>query len=156
MSQSRSIEEIYEEDVRPLLDQIDEGTFRSLDLEPHLGYESNFIGRVLSRASKNDKYELERIRRNPGVYALEQTEDRDPQADLSPEEGELLDKVMGYLKEVSDNQVTERELENTLLDDLGSIDASNMSKIGSVKDYLKSEKDEVNYHPEESVFKLED
>lgn len=157
-TESKSEKEIYEQELHPLLGGL-EDPFRSLDLEEKVEYSSNFIGRVLSEASKSEEYEIERHRvNNTSYYTLE---GREPEraVKISHEDEELIDEIVKPLEEGETEEITENELERLVSEELdcrGATLGKKASKAGKIKDYLKLERVEVSYYPEESVFKLEE
>ncbi|MFT4892737.1 MAG: hypothetical protein ACI8Z7_000521 [Candidatus Nanohaloarchaea archaeon] len=151
---SRSRAEIYEEDFQPVLEDLEEDPFRSLDLEDMVNYESSFIGRVLSYASKADEYDVERIRTGPSFYTLEESEEDDITQPAPREDKELFDVVLERLEE--SDYITDSDLEQIISKNLDSNSTTvKISKVGEIRSYLK-EREKINYDPTESVFKLED
>lgn len=155
----KSKQEIYEEEIKPALEDLDRDPFRSLDLEDQLDYSSSFIGRVLSHASKSEEYDIDRIRYDhTSFYTVEERDVEDIKYPVPPEDREILETVLDELENGADpdNQMTESELHQTVSQELSSNTSLNVkvSKTGEIKDYLR-EIEGVEYDPEESAFRLE-
>lgn len=156
MSKSKSPEKIYEKELRPLMQEVSDPV-RAMELAPGLNYDSGYIGRVLSHVSRSEEYEIERKRDrdNNSFYTLE-GKSPSGKSDLPTGDRRLAEDMIHQLSGDS-GEVEDLEFQRAVSERLESRNYNlevKLLKIGEIRDYIK-EKENIEYHMEESVFKLE-
>jgi hypothetical protein len=156
MSKSRNPEKIYEKELRPLIQKVNDPV-RAKELAPGLNYDSGYIGRVLSHVSRSEEYEIERKRDrdNNSFYTLE-GKTPSGKSNLPTDDRRLAEDIIHQLSGNSD-EVDDLEFQRAVSERLESRNYDievKLLKIGEIRDYIK-EKENIEYRMEESVFKLE-
>lgn len=151
--------EIYEEDLLPLIEDLDRDPFRSNDLSEISGYSAQVIGRTLSSASRKEQYEIEIIDRFPYVFTTEGNteyiEENSAEEELDePNNSPELDEVYELLEEeeeLEEEEVRSKINEVITMDSLGA----KMERNGQIFQEFKDYRD-VEYDRENNRFQLSD
>jgi hypothetical protein len=158
-TESKSLERTYQEDILPLLDEVDD-PFRSIDIEEVSEYNASFIGRTLTNASKEDEYQIERIATTPGIFTLNgnNPEDYGGEGHRLIFRTRAANNVTRLLEEI--DSVTDSKLESILIEEVEeNYELENFTakwqEVGKIKDELK-ESEEVFYNSKSMKYSLED
>lgn len=178
MPRNRSPE--YENDIRPLIQNLDSNEFQASDLSPVTGYAPQTLGRKLKSAADNEVYSIEVVDRFPYVF---KAPDELLETDTAPERNEnaeylgifqieeaykllfddkketeerkSLDEVYRLFE--SEGELSEKEVRKELNDQIDSdlSFSARMSRQGELFQDLREYRN-VAYIPEEKKFKLEE
>jgi len=152
-TEGKSMDQLYEEEVKPVIENLDQDPFRSINIAEETGYASTFCGRILSQASKNESYEIEKIDTQPGKYTVEENR-LDHGINFYEEEEQMRDSVLEYLEE--EGKIDQSDISKIVSEELENASTvSRATKIGKISDYLKSE-ETVIYDGDRIVFVKEE
>lgn len=178
MPRNRSPE--YENDIRPLIQNLDSNEFQASDISPVSDYTPQVLGRKLKSAADNEVYSIEVVDGPPYVF---RAPDGLLEADTAPERNEnaeylelfqieeayklLFDEEKGAEERKSLDEVyhllereevlSEKEVREELNDQINS-DLSFSDRISRQGELFQSFREyrNVAYIPEENNFKLEE
>jgi len=152
-TEEKSMDELFEEEVKPVIENLNEDPFRSINIAEETGYASTFCGRILSQASKNESYKIEKIDSNPGKYTVEGNS-LDHGISFYKKEEQMRDSVLEYLEE--EGEIDQSDISKIVSEEMENASTvSRASKIGKISDYLKSE-ETVTYEGDRIVFVKEE
>ncbi|PSG98784.1 MAG: hypothetical protein BRC29_01495 [Nanohaloarchaea archaeon SW_7_43_1] len=152
-TEEKSMDRLYEEEIKPVIENLDKDPFRSTHVAEATGHPSTFCGRILTQASEEDSYEIEKIDVHPGKYSVEGNT-LDHGINFYREEEQMRDSVLEYLEE--EGEIDQTEISKIVSEELENASTvSRASKVGKLTDYLKSE-ETVTYDGDRIVFVKED
>ena len=139
-------EKVYEEDLRPIIEESGD-PFMSRDLETDIS--TNVVGRILKQVSQDEDYDLEIVDKWPYVFS---EEGRTPYFDDYSEEAKEIGKRCIQILETQD-KMDETEIEHVIdhLSNKYQSFNSRQKRKGEVRDILK-ESIEIDYSLEQSQF----